>query len=86
MANYVVLCSVTVANARDVLKMMWRETSVVRFKGNNISTTDRNYYIESKYYYLQESESNTVLSYFLLPVCQLTVSPISEKIFYLLCV
>ena len=41
MANNIVLCAVTAANSRNVLKMMWRETSITRFKRNNITTTDR---------------------------------------------
>ena len=42
MANNVVLCTVTAANSRNALKMMWRGTSITRFKRNNITTTDRN--------------------------------------------
>jgi hypothetical protein len=41
MANNIVLGTVTAADARNVLKMMWRGTSIARFKRNNISNTDR---------------------------------------------
>jgi len=33
MANNIVLCTVTAADVRNVLKMMWKETSMDRFKG-----------------------------------------------------
>jgi len=41
LTNNIFLSTVTAANARNVLKMMWRETSMARFQRNNISTIGR---------------------------------------------